>query len=127
MREHSSKQPHAFLSHEDFQTMASVLDGYILYLKRLEKESTGFQELYTRVDIAAAQAAGRNAETLYLSHEDLMMVLRAIFEVEEALYAHKVEALEPYRDVMKEKVGVLRARMLAAFPSANREDRARLN
>lgn len=121
------QQPHAFLSPDDFRTMLSVIEAYILYLKRIDKDSEQFQDLYTRMDIAVVQLDGGQAETLHLSHDELTMVLRAIFEVENAVHERDLRELEPYRNMMQRQVGGLRARILAGFPSINREKRARLN
>jgi hypothetical protein len=122
-----ARQPRAFLGAEDFQTIQSVLEAYILYLKELKQESRRFQELYTRVEVVVAQIAGGNAQTLYLSHEELTLLLRAILEMEDALQEQRAGDLEQYRSLMMQKVAGVRARLLAALPSAKPGDRARLN
>jgi hypothetical protein len=79
------------------------------------------------VEIVAVQTAGGNAQTLYLSHEELTLLLRAILEMEDALQEQSAGDLEQYRALMTQKVVGVRARLLAALPSAKLGDRARLN
>jgi hypothetical protein len=126
-KDRSARQPRALLCAEDFQTIQRVLEAYILYLKELKQESRRFQELYTRVEVVVVQIAGGNAQTLYLSHEELTLLLRAVLEMEDALQEQSAGDPEQYRPLMMQKVAGVRACLLAALPSAKPGDRAQLN
>jgi hypothetical protein len=121
------KRPRAFLTVADFRVIKDALEAYIGYLKLLKRESESYQALYTRIEIAVIQMEGENTETFNLDHEELMLLLRAILELENALSEQHAGDLERYRSLMMQQVAGVRARLLAALPSAKLGDRARLN
>lgn len=124
-----AQRPHAFLSSNDFHVVLAVLGGYLHSLRLLKQESTPYQDLYTKVEIAVFTIDAGNPETLDLTHEEVGLLWQALSHTEQCLALQRPgeDDLERYKPFMREQLARVQMLLMAALLQGKGEQRARLN
>jgi hypothetical protein len=114
------QRPQAFLSPDDFHVMLAVLEGYIQYVRQLQQESTPYQALYTKVEIAVFAIDAGNPETLDLSHEELGFLWKALWNTAQylTLPMQDADTLERYKSVASAQLARVQHLLLTALLQA---------
>lgn len=127
---HTVQRAHAFLTLGDFHVLLSALDAHLRSLRSLKRESTGYQELYTKMEIGVVTMNAGTPETLDLSHEELRLLLTALMEVHAALSRLGPEGgqfLEQDQLLIGENIARVQGILLATLLSANGGKKAQLH
>lgn len=124
----SVQRPHAFLSLTDFHVLLSVLEGYLQLLRQQNQDSTQCQKLYTKMEIAVFTMHSSKPETLDLTHDELVLLWKALGAVDYAL-RHPIgdDALEQFRSVAEEQLVQIQSSLLTALVQANRGQHRRVH